>query len=121
MVESLVDARPIFRKLICFFGRVLVLQMQATANFHMGPPVRRNCASPCLNGTGAILRPTDRRYHCAMFYGIDPPDPDLVYRNYLETCKLLGIEPVPRDHAQALMVEWTGALAAARTPPPNTH
>ena len=28
---------------------------------------------------------------------LDPPDADLVYRNYLETCKLLGIDPVPRE------------------------
>jgi hypothetical protein len=56
-----------------------------------------------------------------MFDLADAPDPDLVYRNYLETCKLLGIAPVPRDHAKALIVEWTGALAAARTPPPHTH
>jgi len=31
---------------------------------------------------GADSTPADRRYHCAMF-DVDPPDPVLVYRNYL--------------------------------------
>ena len=40
----------------------------------------------------------------------DAPDPDLVYRNHLETCRHLGIEPVPRDQALALTGEWTDVL-----------
>jgi hypothetical protein len=27
---------------------------------------------------------------------LDPPDPDQVYAKYLETCKRLGVEPVPQ-------------------------
>ncbi len=30
----------------------------------------------------------------------DAPDPDLVYANYLKTCAMLGIEPVPRERAE---------------------
>ena len=48
----------------------------------------------------------------------NPPDPDRVYRNYLETCRLLGIEPVPRDRAHDLIAEWDDATAAGRTVPP---
>lgn len=40
----------------------------------------------------------------------DPPEPDRVYRYYLETCRRAGVEPVPRDRAQDLIAEWT-ALA----------
>ena len=32
----------------------------------------------------------------------DPPDVDRVYRNYVETCRRLGAESVPRNHA----LEW---------------
>ena len=42
------------------------------------------------------------------------PDPERVYRNYLERCKRLGIEPVLRDHAQDLMAEWSAAIEASR-------
>jgi len=45
---------------------------------------------------------------------IDPPDAERVYRNYLERCKRLGIEPVLRDHAQDLMAEWSAAIEASR-------
>jgi hypothetical protein len=54
----------------------------------------------------------------------DPPDPDNVYRNYLVTCRRLGVTPTPRDRANALIREWTDSLAAAaagRTEPPTTH
>ena len=29
----------------------------------------------------------------------DPPDLERMYRNCLETCRRLGVEPVPRDRA----------------------
>jgi hypothetical protein len=45
----------------------------------------------------------------------DPPDADLVYRNYLETCRRAGIEPVPRDRAQELMAAWGAAIAGRGT------
>ena len=42
------------------------------------------------------------------------PDPDRVYRNYLERCRRLGIEPVRRDHARDLMAEWSVVIQASR-------
>ena len=48
----------------------------------------------------------------------NPPDPDRVYRRHLERCQRLGIEPVPRDRAHALMAEWNDAIAAGLTVPP---
>ena len=53
-------------------------------------------------------------------HAFDPPDADLTYRNYLETCKRAGIEPVSREQALALMQEWTATIAAALVPP-TTH
>ena len=52
----------------------------------------------------------DLRYHRAMFDLADARDPDHVYRNYLRTCAMLGIEPVPRERALGLV----GAGLAAR-------
>ena len=43
-------------------------------------------------------------------------DPDRVYRNYLRTCKRRGVTPTPRNRAQALIREWTDAIANARLP-----
>ena len=45
---------------------------------------------------------------------LNPPDPERVYRNYLERCRRLGIEPVRRDHAQDLMSQWSVAIEANR-------
>ena len=50
----------------------------------------------------------------------EQPDREQVYCNYLETCKRLGIKPTPQGRAEALIMEWTKALAAAAVPPP-TH
>ena len=47
---------------------------------------------------------------------IKPPDPDEVYRHYLETCRRIGIEPVPRDRADELMREWSAAIYAQIKP-----
>jgi hypothetical protein len=55
----------------------------------------------------------------AMFDAADAPDPDRVYANYLETCRRLGIEPVPRERALGLIGEWTGVLSGS--PDPTTH
>ncbi len=41
----------------------------------------------------------------AMFDPADAPDPERVYLNYLETCRRLGVEPVPRERADGLM-QW---------------
>jgi hypothetical protein len=48
----------------------------------------------------------------------DPPDEDVVYEGYLETCPRLGVEPVSRDRAQGLMAEWSDAIAARGSAPP---
>jgi hypothetical protein len=58
-------------------------------------------------------------YHRAMFDAADAPAPDLVYRNYLRTCEMLGIEPVPRERALGLSGEWTEVLTGRREP--TTH
>ena len=49
----------------------------------------------------------------------DPPDPDRVYRSYLETCPRAGVEPVSREHALGLIQEW-GEVISGR-PEPTTH
>lgn len=49
------------------------------------------------------------------------PDADAVYALYLETCKRLGVNPVPRDRAQSLIAEWSDAIAAGRSGPPTSH
>jgi len=50
-----------------------------------------------------------------------PPDADTVYRNYLETCRRNGVEPVARDHAHQLIAEWSDTIVASRSVPPSTH
>ena len=47
----------------------------------------------------------------------DPPDPDRVYRHYLERCRRLGIDPVLRDRAHDLIAEWNDAIAASQLVP----
>jgi len=54
-----------------------------------------------------------------MFDPADAPDPDDVYGNYLKTCALLGIDPVPRARALGLIQEWTEVLSGR--PEPTTH
>ena len=56
-----------------------------------------------------------------MFDVADAPHPDRVYLNYVETCRRVSIEPVPRERARKLIEEWTDALAAAARAPPATH
>ena len=56
-----------------------------------------------------------------MFDADDAPDPDLAYANYLKTCTMLNVEPVPRDRALVLIQEWTETIAACRAVPPTTH
>jgi hypothetical protein len=46
----------------------------------------------------------------------DPPDADIVYANYCETCRRLGVEPVSRDRAQGLIEEWNDVLSGRGTP-----
>jgi hypothetical protein len=48
-----------------------------------------------------------------MFDAADAPDPDRVYLTYLETCRRLGIEPVPRERALGLIGEWTDGAPGA--------
>ena len=54
-----------------------------------------------------------------MFDPADAPDPDRVYRNYLKTCAMLGVEPVTRERALGLIQEWGEALSGR--PEPTTH
>ena len=54
-----------------------------------------------------------------MFEPSAAPEPDLVYANYLRTCEMLGIEPVPRERALGLIQEWTEVLTGR--PDPTTH
>ena len=54
-----------------------------------------------------------------MFKPADAPDPDLVYRNYLRTCEMLGIGPTPREQALGLIQEWTEVLSGR--PEPTAH
>ncbi len=46
----------------------------------------------------------------SVFDAADAPDPDRVYANYLKTCAMSGIEPVPREQAFGLIQEWTEVL-----------
>ena len=46
----------------------------------------------------------------------NPPSAESVYRSYVETCRRLGVEPVPRDRAHGLMAEWFLARTARQSP-----
>ena len=46
----------------------------------------------------------------------DPPDAERVYRNYLETCRRSGVEPVPREQALGLIAEWSEVLSGRPEP-----
>ena len=54
-----------------------------------------------------------------MFDAADAPDRERVSLNYLETCRRLGIEPVPRERAVGLGEEWTEVLTGRAEP--TTH
>jgi hypothetical protein len=47
----------------------------------------------------------------------DPPDPDIAWEHYLETCRRAGVTPVSREHADGLIAEWTATTAAGRSVP----
>ena len=51
-----------------------------------------------------------------MFNPANAPDPDRVYRDYLRSCSISGIEPVPRECALGLLQEWTAVLSSASRP-----
>ena len=51
----------------------------------------------------------------------DPPDPDEVYGRYLETCRCLRVEPVPRERARELIAEWSAAMGTGEAMGPITH
>ena len=48
-----------------------------------------------------------------------PPDPDIVWEHYLETCRRAGVTPVSREHADGLMQEWTATFAAGMSGSPT--
>jgi hypothetical protein len=52
-------------------------------------------------------------------FPIEPLDLDRLYRNYLETCRMSGVEPVSRERALGLIAEWTEVLSGR--PEPITH
>lgn len=45
-----------------------------------------------------------------MLDAADAPDPDRVYRDYLETCLRLGIEPMSRKRVDELGAEFVAML-----------
>lgn len=52
---------------------------------------------------------------------LDPLETDQLYERYLETCRRLCVEAVPRDRAQDLIAEWSYTIAIGRSVPPLTH
>ena len=44
-----------------------------------------------------------------------------VYRDYLITCRPLGIMPTLPERAKALLEEWAAMVAAGQTNWPTTH
>jgi len=57
-----------------------------------------------------------RRIIPAVFDPDDVPDPEQVYRNYLETCRRAGIEPVPRERVFGLIQQWNEILSGRPEP-----
>ena len=51
----------------------------------------------------------------------DKPDPELVYRDYFETCRRLGVKPTAQGRAEALIKAWTKVFTAAFPEPPARH
>ena len=47
----------------------------------------------------------------------DPPDADIVWEHYLETCRRAGVTPVSREQAQERIAECSAAIGAALVPP----
>ena len=52
-------------------------------------------------------------------FAIEPLDLDRLYRNYLVTCRMSGVEPIARERADALIAEWHEVLSGRRQP--TTH
>jgi hypothetical protein len=50
-----------------------------------------------------------------IFDPADAPDPDQVYANYLRTCTMLGVEPVPRECTAGLLAEQKEVAPDSRT------
>ncbi len=46
-----------------------------------------------------------------MFGLANDPDPNPAYANYLRTCAMAGLSPVPRERALRLIHEWTEVLS----------
>ena len=45
-------------------------------------------------------------------------DMDRLYANYLVTCRMSGVEPVPRERAEGLIAEWGEVLSGRPDPHP---
>jgi hypothetical protein len=50
---------------------------------------------------------------------LEPLDLDRLCENYLRSCAMSGIEPVPRERAGGLIQEWTEVLSGR--PEPTTQ
>lgn len=46
----------------------------------------------------------------------EPPDADIVWEHYLETCRRAAA-PVSREQADKLITEWSEAIEAGLAPP----
>jgi hypothetical protein len=44
---------------------------------------------------------------------IDAPNPARVYRNYLLTCRRMGITPTSPERAKVLLKEWADSIAVS--------
>jgi hypothetical protein len=47
----------------------------------------------------------------------DLPNPARVYRDYLLTCRRLGITPTPPERAKVLLKEWADSIAGRSIDP----
>jgi hypothetical protein len=79
--------------------------------------IERKCRGLFLVGPGRLLgvagespEHTDTTLSINDVTDDDPelalPDVDVVYANYLETCRRLGVEPMSVEKAHALITDW---------------
>jgi hypothetical protein len=68
-------------------------------------------------GLGSLIAPMNPDYKIAPKLG---PEMARAYRNYLLTCRRLGVEPVPRERASDLMTEWFETLCRSMPAPRPT-
>ena len=54
------------------------------------------------------------RIRAALADALDAPSDDNLWRKYVQACDELGIEPIPRERARALMHEWMATVESSR-------